>query len=88
MTKVGGMLRGIKLLGASGFVWAVGLWLFATSPLAPSCTRRFPSAWAGARGWVVDTAGHGGWFHPAGVRLLAKCRVVCGHLTSTRDECC
>ena len=54
------MLRGIKLLGASGFVWTVGLWLFATSPLAPSCTRRFPSAWAGARGWVVDTAGHGG----------------------------
>ena len=82
------MLRGIKLLGASGFVWAVGLWLFATSPLAPSCTRRFPSAWAGARGWVVDTAGHGGWFHPAGVRLLAKCRVVCGHLTCTCDECC
>ena len=48
----------------------------------------FPYIGAGARGWVVDTAGHGGWFHPAGVRLLAKCRVLCGHLTSTCDECC
>ena len=48
----------------------------------------FSSIGVGARGWVVDTAGHGGWFHPAGVRLLAKCRVGCGHLTSTCDECC
>ena len=48
----------------------------------------FPCIGAGARGWVVDTAGHGGWFHPAGVGLLAKCRVVLGHLTSTCDECC
>ena len=36
----------------------------------------FPCIGVGARGWVVDTAGHGGWVHPAGVGLLAKCRVV------------
>ena len=48
----------------------------------------FPCIGAGARGWVVDTAGHGGWFHPVGVGLLVKGRVVCGHLTSTCDECC
>ena len=40
-----------------------------------------PCIGAGARGWVVDTAGHGGWFHPAGVGLLTNCRVVFGHLT-------
>ena len=53
------------------------------------CFVFFPAlGGGGARGWVVDTAGHGGWFHPAGVGLLAKCRVVFGHLTSTCDECC
>ena len=32
----------------------------------------------GAHHWVVDIAGHWGWFHPAGVGLLANCRVVLG----------
>ena len=44
--------------------WTVGCLRFPFGQwgcgLLPSCTRRFPSAWAGARHWVVDTAGHRG----------------------------
>ena len=39
--------------------WQWGCGFFATSPFAPSYTWRFHSAWAGAHGWVMDTAGHG-----------------------------
>ena len=34
--------------------WQWGCRFFATSPFAPSCTWRFPSAWAGACGWALD----------------------------------
>ena len=44
--------------------WTVGCLRFPFGQwgcgFLPSCTRRFPLAWAGARHWVVDTAGHGG----------------------------
>ena len=38
----------------------------------------YPFIGAGAHGWVVDTAGLGGWFHPGGLGLLANYRVVLG----------
>ena len=38
----------------------------------------YPFVEAGARDWVVDTANHGRWFHPAVVGLLANFRVVFG----------
>ena len=40
--------------------WQWGCRLFATSPFAPSCTWRFPSAWAGACGWALDADQGGG----------------------------
>ena len=40
----------------------------------------YPFIGAGACGWIVVTADHEGHrFHPAGVRLLANCRVVLGN---------
>ena len=57
---------------------------FATSSFAPSCTRRFPSACAGACGWVLDTPGYGGGFILQRLGLLAKHIVVLG----TCDEFC
>ena len=38
----------------------------------------YPFVGAGARSWVVDTAGHRGDSIPQGVGLLANCRVVLG----------
>ena len=48
----------------------------------------FPCIGAGARGWVVDTAGHGGGSILQGVGCSPSVELSFGHLTSTCDECC